>query len=92
MTGKNGFIPMQRHYDTETNTVKKAPYPIYRNENVKHYLSLLKEEVVADGNSEHNPYKERWNAERKALKDFISNYGKIMTSKENGKTYKVTSC
>ena len=89
MTGKNGFIPMQRHYDTETNTVKKAPYPIYRNENVKHYLSLLKEEVVADGNSEHNPYKERWNAERKALKDFISNYGKIMTSKENGKTYKV---
>ena len=50
---------------------------------------MLKEEVVADGNSEHNPYKKRWEAERKALKDFICNFGKVMTSKENGKTYKV---
>lgn len=52
-------------------------------------ITLLKEEVVADGNSEHNPYKKRWEAERKALKDFICNFGKVMTSKENGKTYKV---
>ena len=64
------------------------------NESVKKYITLLKEnlineEVVADGNSEHNPYKKRWEAERKALKDFICNFGKVMTSKENGKTYKV---
>ena len=51
--------------------------------------NLINEEVVADGNSEHNPYKKRWEAERKALKDFICNFGKVMTSKENGKTYKV---
>ena len=54
----------------------------------KHAITLLKEEVVADGNSEHNPYAKRWKAERKALKDFICNFGKIMTSKENGKQYK----
>ena len=63
------------------------------NESVKKYLKLLKENVineewVGDGNSEHNPYKERWDAERKALKDFVSNYGKLMQSRENGKLYK----
>lgn len=52
-------------------------------------ILLLKEEGVYDGNSSHNPYKKRWDAERKALKDFICNYGKVMSSKENGKTYKV---
>lgn len=57
-------------------------------EKFKHVITLLKEEVVADGNSEHNPYAKRWKAERKALKDFICNFGKIMTSKENGKQYK----
>ena len=55
----------------------------------KDTIMLLKEEVVADGNASHNPYKKRWDAERKALKDFICNFGKLMTSKENGKTYKV---
>lgn len=60
----------------------------------KDVIMLLKEnaisdEVVADGNAEHNPYKKRWDAERQALKDFICNFGKLMTSKENGKTYKV---
>lgn len=55
----------------------------------KDTIMLLKEETVADGNAEHNPYKKRWDAERKALKDFICNFGKLMTSKENGKTYKV---
>ena len=54
----------------------------------KNAITLLKEEVVADGNSEHNPYAKRWKAERQALKNFICNYGKIMTSKENGKQYK----
>ena len=60
---------------------KKVPYPIYRNESVKKYLTVLKEEWVGDGNSEHNPYKKRWDAERKALKDFVANYGKLMQSK-----------
>lgn len=74
--------------------LNSIPYPIYRNESIKKYITLLKEnlineEIVADGNSEHNPYKKRWEAERKALKDFICNFGKVMTSKENGKTYKV---
>lgn len=55
----------------------------------KNAITLLKEEWVGDGNSEHNPYKERWDAERKALKDFVSNYGKLMQSRENGKLYKV---
>ena len=71
-----------------------ATKSLYYNESIKKYITLLKEnlineEVVADGNSEHNPYKKRWEAERKALKDFICNFGKVMTSKENGKTYKV---
>ena len=60
-------------------------------ESIKKYtnaITLLKEEWVGDGNSEHNPYKKRWDAERKALKDFVANYGKLMQSKENGKLYK----
>ena len=85
MAGKNGYIPS--HYDY--NEKKVVPYPLYRNESVKKYLTLLKEEWVGDGNSEHNPYKERWDAERKALKDFLANYGKLMQSRENGNLYKV---
>ena len=89
MAGKNGYTP--KYYDYSQN--KLVPYPIYRNESVKKYIKLLKENVineewVGDGNSEHNPYKERWDAERKALKDFVSNYGKLMQSRENGKLYK----
>ena len=93
MTGKNGYTPKQWVYDKELGKSKAIPYPIYRNESVKKYLTLLKEnfineEWVGDGNSEHNPYKNRWDAERKALKDFLSNYGKLMQSRENGKLYK----
>lgn len=57
-------------------------------ESVASNISIIREEVVADGNSEHNPYVKRWREERDALKRFICNYGKIMTSKENGKQYK----
>ena len=89
MAGKNGYIP--KYYDY--NQRKRVPYPIYRNESIQKYITSLKEEMineewVGDGNSEHNPYKKRWDAERKALKDFVANYGKLMQSKENGKLYK----
>jgi hypothetical protein len=49
----------------------------------------LTEEVVADGNSEHNPFKKRWKYERETLINYLTNYGEIMTSKENGKEYRV---
>lgn len=64
-------------------------------EGIKKYtnvITFLKEETVADGSSENNPYKQRWKAERDALKNFIANYGKLMQSKEDdkgGKLYKV---
>lgn len=69
-------------------------YEVFNRNNVKQYLDSVKrfslnEEVVADGNSEHNPYAKRWRKERQLLKDFLCNYGKVMTSKENGKEYKV---
>jgi hypothetical protein len=50
---------------------------------------MLEEEVVADGSAEHNPFKERWKHERQVLKDYLNNFGTVMTSKENGKQYKV---
>ena len=56
----------------------------------KRYISqTLNEEVVADGNADHNPFKQRWKHEREVLKNYLTNYGEIMTSKENGKQYKV---
>ena len=55
-------------------------------ESVKKHIN---EEVVADGNAEHNPYAKRWKQERDTLKNFIINNGVLMTSKENGKLYKV---
>lgn len=36
-----------------------------------------------------NPYINRWNKENDSLKTYIVNYGQIMISRENGKTYKV---
>ena len=92
MTGKNGYIPKQAIYDPKTYKVTHKPYPIYRNESIQRYLTLLKEETVADGSSTSNPYKKRWKAEREALKNFVANYGKLMQSKEDdkgGKLYKV---
>ena len=49
----------------------------------------INEEVVADGNADHNPFKKRWKYERDTLKNYLVNYGELMTSKENGKQYKV---
>lgn len=88
MAGKNGFIPT--HYDYQQK--KRVPYPLYKNESVKKYLKVLKEEVALDGSTEDNPYEKRWKAEREALKSFVANYGKLMQSKEDnkgGKLYKV---
>lgn len=48
---------------------------------------IINEEVVADGNAEHNPYEKKWEAERKTLISFLVNNGTLMTSKENGKQY-----
>lgn len=92
MAGKNGYIPMMGRWNSETNKYERKPYPLYRNESVKKLLTLLKEETVADGSSTTNPYKQRWKAEREALKNFVANYGKLMQSKEDdkgGKLYKV---
>ena len=50
---------------------------------------VLNEEVVADGNAEHNPYKKRWKQEREDLKNYVISYGQLMTSMENGKQYVV---
>lgn len=52
-------------------------------------LFPVNEEVVADGNADHNPFKKRWKYERDTLKNYLVNYGELMTSKENGKQYKV---
>jgi hypothetical protein len=97
MTGKNGYIPIMGKWNSETNKYEKVPYPIYRNESISKYITLLKnnlinEEFALDGNTEHNPFKDRWKAEREALKNFICNYGTVMQSKEDnkgGKLYKV---
>ena len=54
---------------------------------LENQLKLIKEETVADGNSEHNPYAKKWKNERKILIDFLANNGTLMTNKENGKKY-----
>ena len=97
MTGKNGYTPKQWVYDKEQGKSKPIPYPIYRNESVKKYITLLKEnfineEFALDGNTEHNPYKKRWETERKVLKDFICNNGVVMQSKEDNKQGKLYKC
>ena len=97
MTGKNGYIPKMGRWNTETNKYERVTYPIYRNESIKKYITLLKDNMIneefnADGNTEHNPYKERWKAEREALKNYISNYGVVMQSKEDNKNGKLYKC
>lgn len=52
-------------------------------------IKLFTEEYVADGCADHNPFKQRWKRERELLINYLCNYGEIMTSKENGKQYKV---
>ena len=78
-----------RYFDGETtnlvgNVTENKVITAYFNK----YINL-NEEIVADGNPDHNPFKQKWKHEREVLKDYIVNYGEIMTSKENGKEYKV---
>ena len=97
LAGKNGYIPQRVYWDKDAKKMVHEPYPIYKNESVGKYITLLKnnminEEFSVDGNTEHNPYSKRWKAEREALKDFVCNYGTVMQSKEDdkgGKLYKV---
>ena len=102
MTGNNGYIPKRTVYDRDSYKTRRVPYDLYKPktfpESVQKYISVLAElaqgntlteEVVADGDSKRNPYRKRWTYERNALKSFLANYGKIMTSRENGKEYKV---
>ena len=63
-----------------------AEYLCYLIEN-KDNINFINEEVVADGNADHNIYAKRWKLEREKLKKFIINNGILMTSMENGKTY-----
>ena len=89
VAGKSGYRPWGFSRPTFDHEFMKPPLS---NESVKKYLTLLKEEVALDGSTEDNPYEERWKAERKALKDFVANYGKLMQSREDnkgGKLYKV---
>lgn len=93
MAGKNGYIPKYYDYDKR----KAVPYPLYRNESIAKYIKYLNgqqlnEETVADGSSEGNPYKDRWKAEREALKNFICNNGTVMQSKEDNKDGKLYKC
>ena len=48
----------------------------------RNQISLIAEEVVADGNAEHNPYAKKWKAAKDALKSYLFKEGSIMTSKE----------
>lgn len=50
---------------------------------------LITENQFRKINEDVNPLAQRWHHERFMLKDYLSKYGKIMVSKENGKDYKV---
>jgi hypothetical protein len=65
---------------------------IHVDESVKKYITVLKEEFALDGSSNSNPYKKRWETERKVLKDFICNNGVVMQSKEDNKQGKLYKC
>ena len=65
---------------------------IHVDESVKKYITVLKEEFALDGSSNSNPYKKRWETERKVLKDFICNNGVLMQSREDNKQGKLYKC
>lgn len=77
-----------RYFDEGINLIGNVSESKVIGEYYKKFISI-NEEIVADGSAEHNPFKERWKHEREMLKNYLVNYGEIMTSKENGKEYKV---
>lgn len=84
---RTGYLDKMRRFGNfvydKVNSVKES---LLRK--LSHKMSL-NEEVVADGNAQHNPYKERWKQEREDLKNYIITYGQLKTSMENGKQYVV---
>ena len=94
ITDKNGQIVFKGRPSEILNWVIENSHKVLReeilkNDSLMNYITLLKEEVVADGNADHNPFKQRWKHERETLINYLLNYGELMTSKENGKQYKV---
>ena len=77
-----------RYFDEGINLIGNVSESKVIGEYYKKFIHI-NEEIVADGSAEHNPFKERWKHEREMLKNYLVNYGEIMTSKENGKEYKV---
>ena len=98
LNGKSGFIPKHGVWDRAENKYKYVPTKLFRNESIRKYLKMLKEssvieeEAVMDGSANGNPYKERWDAERQALKDFICHHGVLMQSREDNKGGKLYKC
>lgn len=82
---------IKRYYSEGIRPQGSRAYEGRMMEYIKHLKEndKINEEIVADGNPDHNPFQKRWKREREALKNFIVNYGDIKTSKENGKQYKV---
>ena len=86
---------LDKLFDLRTSIYDRVNTIFEWNESMKKYILNLKqlnEEFVADGSANGNPYEKRWKAEREALKNFISNFGTLMQSKEDnkeGRLYKV---
>ena len=98
--GYDGFIYDNQYVifnfyklNKELSTIdKKQIFLQYVQDNALNELNIkgrLNEEIVADGNASHNVYAKRWKQERETLKKYLINNGTLMSSKENGKTYKV---
>ena len=86
---RSGYL--DKLWDISSNLYDKInSIGIEESKNMSQYIySLINEEVVADGNADHNVYAKRWKHEREVLKNYIVRFGTLMTSMENGKTYKV---
>lgn len=53
----------------------------------KYYQRPLYEEVVADGDPNHNPYAKQWDYENEVLENLLNSSGRYMINMENGKIY-----
>lgn len=48
---------------------------------------MINEYEISDGNAFHNPYRKKLQRGKDLLKKLVEQYGKIMTSIENGRDY-----